>query len=67
MSKMGVQIPRTANRAIKGVSPNNFVWNHNVNPGVIQLVPKGQHTKGSIFWSTIHPNGRGGMAIWGSQ
>jgi hypothetical protein len=47
-----------------GKSPANWVWHHDVEAGVMQLVPKSQHTTGSIFWNTLHPNGVGGMSIW---
>ncbi len=46
-------------------SPHNWVWHHDVGNGVMQLVPKIQHSPGSIFWKTLHPGGRGGMSIWG--
>jgi len=46
-------------------SPHNWVWHHDVGKGVMQLVPKTQHTPGSIFWNTLHPGGKGGMSIWG--
>jgi RHS repeat-associated protein len=65
MNELGVVVPRSPTGAISGTSPVNFVWHHNVAPGVMQLVPKAQHTAGSSFWGTLHPNGRGGFAIWG--
>ena len=64
MSNLGVSIPRSATGNILGKSPTNWVWHHNVETGVMQLVPKTQHTPGSIFWDTMHPNGVGGMATW---
>jgi hypothetical protein len=35
-------------------------------PGVLQLVPRSQHTPGSPFWSLFHPlpNGGGGYVEW---
>jgi RHS repeat-associated protein len=65
MSSLGVSIPRSATGTILGKSPTNWVWHHSVETGVMQLVPKVQHTQGSIFWNTMHPNGVGGYAIWG--
>ena len=56
---------RTNGSIIMNRSPNNWVWHHSVDRGVMQLVPKSQHTPGSIFWDTFHPGGRGGMSIWG--
>ena len=55
----------------KSPDPTLFTWHH-AHPdtvdgryGVMQLVPKDQHTKPSIFWDTLHPDGRGGYSIWG--
>jgi RHS repeat-associated protein len=64
MSELGVSVPRSASGSILGKSPANWVWHHAVGEGVMQLVPKPQHTTGSIFWNTLHPNGVGGMSIW---
>ena len=65
MSKLGISIPRSATGNILGKSPANWVWHHDVGAGVMQLVPKAQHTTGSMFWNTMHPGGVGGMSIWG--
>lgn len=64
MSSLGISIPRSTAGSILGKSPTNWVWHHSVESGVMQLVPKAQHSAGSIFWETLHPNGLGGMAIW---
>jgi len=45
-------------------NPLNFVWHHHSENGVMRLVPKIQHTPGSIFWGTLHQDGRGGYSIW---
>lgn len=65
MSRLGISIPRSSTGAILGKSPAGWVWHHDVGAGVMQLVPKVQHTTGSIFWNTLHPGGAGGMSIWG--
>jgi hypothetical protein len=65
MSKLGVPVPRSETGNILGKSPKNWVWHHSTETGVMQLVPKTQHTNSSIFWNTMHPRGRGGMSIWG--
>lgn len=65
MSQLGINIPRSPAGSILGKSPANWVWHHNVEAGVMQLVPKSQHTIGSSFWNTSHPGGRGGFSIWG--
>jgi hypothetical protein len=64
MSSLGITVPRSATGTIIGKSPANWVWHHDVGTGVMQLVPKAQHTSGSMFWDTMHPNGVGGMFIW---
>jgi hypothetical protein len=51
--------------SILGKSPANWVWHHDISEGVMQLVPKSQHTIGSSFWDILHPGGRGGFSIWG--
>lgn len=65
MSRLGISVPKSSTGSILGKSPSGWVWNHGVEPGVMQLVPKMQHTTGSIYWDAIHPNGLGGMSIWG--
>ena len=67
ISDLGIKIPRSGKGTIRGVSPENWVWHHNVEDGVMQLVPKSQHPSvpGGIFWKTMHPEGKGGMSIWG--
>jgi hypothetical protein len=64
-SKLGVNLPRSPAGSILGKSPANWVWHQNVNAGIMQLVPKSQHTIGSSFCKTLHPGGRGGFSIWG--
>jgi hypothetical protein len=56
---------RSNGSIIMNSSPHNWVWHHDIGTGVMQLVPKAQHTPGSIFWNTLHPGGQGGMSIWG--
>jgi RHS repeat-associated protein len=65
MTDLGIAVPRSSAGTIMGKSPANWVWHHDVGVGVMQLVPKSQHTTGSIFWNTLHPNGIGGMSLWG--
>jgi len=65
ISKLGIQIPRSHTGNILGRSPSNWVWHHDINKGIMQLVPKNQHTLKSAFWKTLHPNGQGGFSIWG--
>ncbi|MEP6675853.1 MAG: HNH endonuclease [Ferruginibacter sp.] len=65
MSELGIEIPRTPAGGIKGQSPAGWSWHHEQAVGIMQLVPKIQHTPGSIYWNTLHPGGFGGMAVWG--
>lgn len=65
ISRLGISIPRSPTGAMLGKSPTGWVWHHDIGAGVMQLVPKSQHTIGSSFWNTLHPNGLGGFAIWG--
>ncbi len=30
----------------------------------MRLVPRSQHTPGSNNWNALHPDGKGGWAIW---
>lgn len=68
MEDLGVEIPRSSRGAIKPKPPTGWAWHHHLEPGKFHLVPKSQHpTKtGGIFWKIMHPNGRGGMSIWGN-
>jgi RHS repeat-associated protein len=68
MNNLGITIPRNASGNIIGESPVNWVWHHDAfKPGGMQLVPKTQHpnTTNGIFWSTLHPDRRGGFSRWG--
>lgn len=55
-----------------GRPPVEWAWQHATIaqgdgvPGVLQLVPKSQHTNGSPFWKLLHPlpGGAGGYAEW---
>ena len=62
---LGVSLERTPSGLAPRQPPPGWTWHHAQEPGVMQLVPRTQHTPGSIFWDTLHPGGRGGFAIWG--
>ena len=52
---------------IRDRAPTGWVWHHAVEVGVMQLVPKVQHTVGSQFWRLMHSFGKGlvfGDNIW---
>lgn len=67
VEELGVQIPTNAAGVAKGLSPQGWTWHHVPNqPGVMQLVPRTQHTSGSPFYGLMHPTGHGGFFLWGS-
>lgn len=55
--------------SIIGKSPTNWVQHHDIENGLMQLVPKSQHPNvpGGIFWETLHPGKKGGFSIWGKK
>jgi len=65
MQDVGVTLERTPTGLAPRQPPAGWSWRHGQEPGVMQLVPRPQHTPGSIYWDTLHPNGQGGYAIWG--
>ncbi|HEX8814600.1 MAG TPA: HNH endonuclease [Terriglobales bacterium] len=62
---MGIKLELTPTGLAPRTSPAGWTWHHAESPGTMQLVPRGQHTRGSIFWDWMHPGGQGGMATWG--
>ncbi len=65
MRDLGVSLKRMPTGLAPREAPCGWVWHHAVEHGTMQLVPKPQHTPGSIFWDAMHPGGRGGYAICG--
>jgi hypothetical protein len=65
MRRMGINLQRTPTGLAPRQAPAGWTWHHAQEPGVLQLVPRPQHTAGSIFWNTLHPGGQGGYAVWG--
>jgi hypothetical protein len=45
-------------------TPAGWIWHHELESGVMSLVPEAQHTPGSAFWDVLHPDGYGGYASW---
>ncbi|KZN34617.1 hypothetical protein N475_19080, partial [Pseudoalteromonas luteoviolacea DSM 6061] len=43
----------------------DVTWHHGVEPGNMQLVPRSQHNAPGAVQETLHPDGLGGMSIWG--
>ncbi|WP_404927927.1 HNH endonuclease [Mesorhizobium sp. ORM16] len=63
----GLNLQRTPTGLAPRAAPPGFSWHHAGEPGVMQLVPRSQHDRGSIFQKTLHPNGRGGFSLWGKM
>jgi RHS repeat-associated protein len=61
----GINLERTATGLAPRTPPPGWTWHHAQEAGMLQLVPRPQHTAGSIWWDTLHPNGQGGYSIWG--
>ena len=63
----GLMIQRTPTGLAPRSPPAGWSWHHAEEPGVMQLVPTAQHTRGSIFQGVLHkpPYGAGGFSIWG--
>ncbi|MEQ8819593.1 MAG: hypothetical protein RLY93_05065 [Sumerlaeia bacterium] len=44
----------------------DVTWHHHTTrEGVLQLVPRSQHSAPGAVQKTLHPDGRGGMEVWG--
>jgi hypothetical protein len=68
MRGLGIEVPTNTSGAAQGLSPGGWTWHHVPDqPGVLQLVPRGQHTAGSGFYELMHPTGRGGFFLWGKD
>ena len=67
MKDSGVNLSRTPTGLAPRKPPSSFTWHHEQGAGVMRLVPRSQHTPGSNFWKALHPNGKGGWAIWGKE
>ena len=66
MQNQSVILQRTPTGLAPRTSPAGFSWHHAEEPGVLQLVPREQHERGSIFQDILHPDrGRGGFFKWG--
>jgi hypothetical protein len=69
MASIGVIIRRTPRGLAPRRPPPGWTWHHATEPGVMQLVPRAQHTSGSMFWRTLHPHrgAAGGFSLWNRQ
>ncbi|MBO6604060.1 MAG: HNH endonuclease [Roseicyclus sp.] len=46
---------------------SGVTWHHGTQPGQMQLVPTDQHGLRGPIQGSLHPNGSGGFADWGTQ
>jgi hypothetical protein len=67
MRQLGITLERTATGLAPRTSPSGWTWHHAFEPGTMQLVPRIQHTPGSIFQKVLHPRGVGGYSKWGMR
>jgi RHS repeat-associated protein len=65
MSELGVKLEPTVTGLAPRTPPPGWTWHHEVEAGLMRLVPRAQHSPGSSFWDVLHPGGRGGYSIWG--
>jgi DNase/tRNase domain of colicin-like bacteriocin len=67
MRQLGIEMAPGARGAFPRTPPAGWTWHHELEPGVMRLVPRAQHTIGSPWWGALHPAGEGGYSIWGRQ
>ena len=65
MQELGMKLQRTPTGQAPRRPPAGWTWHHAQEPGVMQLVPRPQHERGTIFQSVLHPKGEGGYSRWG--
>lgn len=61
----GIRSQLIGPRSISRAPPASWTWHHAAEPGVMQLVPRAQHTASGPFQDLFHPGGVGGYSIWG--
>jgi hypothetical protein len=67
MQQQGIKIQRTPTGLAPRKPPDGWTWHHADEPGVMQLVPRSQHGRETIFQGVLHPHrrGGGGYSKWG--
>lgn len=65
LRELGIEMAQGARGAFPRTPPAGWTWHHELEPGLMRLVPREQHTIGSGWWNVLHPEGQGGYAIWG--
>ncbi|HBC3487062.1 TPA: HNH endonuclease [Vibrio parahaemolyticus] len=66
MKKLNVNLERTATGLAPRRPPKGWTWHHEIEEGVMVLVPRAQHSIGSDEWKVLHPEkNKGGYSIWG--
>ena len=59
--------PGTRGAFPRSAPTSDVTWHHGSQPGQMQLVPIDQHTAGGTIQGSLHPNGSGGFANWGTE
>lgn len=67
MRALGIDLKRTKRGKAPRLPPRNWTWHHDLEPGVMQLVPRHQHEKAGRLQKAFHPGGRGGHSLWGER
>ncbi|MGL6316971.1 S-type pyocin domain-containing protein, partial [Vibrio sp. WXL103] len=67
MKSLGIKIERTSTGLAPRRPPKGWTWHHERENGAMVLVPRSQHTIGSEEWKVLHPENKGGYAIWGKR
>jgi hypothetical protein len=65
MQELKIKLRRTPTGLAPRTSPAGWTWHHAQEPGVMQLVPRSQHDRGTIFQGVLHPKRGGGYSRWG--
>lgn len=63
--ELDVNLERTPTGLAPRKPPEGWTWHHQLDEGIMRLVPRTQYTSGSEFWEVLHPDGFGGYALWG--
>jgi len=61
----GLRYQLVGPRSISRGAPTGWTWHRAAEPGVMQLVPRIQHTVPGNLQQLFHPGGVGGYSIWG--
>lgn len=63
MKGLGINLERTPTGLTPRQSPTGWTWHHELEDGLMRLVPCSQYTPGSEIWKILHPDGYGGYEV----